>query len=87
MITDQNEWKIKSNGIPDHNACTRNDVNEASYEYRIVKNPKKKSGDQKTFPASNMGAIGLALNGVPIFNGYDSRVSAFGYLVHYVYTN
>ena len=38
----------------------------------IFRVPVKKSGDQSSFSASNMGAIGFALNGVPIYNPYDA---------------
>ena len=30
-------------------------------------------GDTSSFPATNMGTVGFALNGVPIFNPYDSK--------------
>ena len=54
---------------PDHNACHA--LQEQSYSYSIPKTPTKKSGDQATFPATNMGVIAIAVNGVPVFNPYD----------------
>ena len=62
-------FKVSSNGIPDHNACRS--INEMNYSYTIPRVPTKKTGDQSTFRATNMGVIGLAINGVPIFNPYD----------------
>ena len=47
-------------------------VIEGSYSYRIPRTPVKKAGDQSTFSATNMAAVGFALNGVPIYNPYDS---------------
>ena len=35
-------------------------------------NPQKRSGNPGSFSSTNMGIIGFATNGVPIFNPYDS---------------
>ena len=75
-ILGPNNFELVSNGIPDHNSCaaTPNVVVEPqSYKVRIPLNPVQREGDTSTFSATNMGAIGYATNGVPIFNPYDSR--------------
>ena len=38
----------------------------------IPMNPQKRSGNPGSFSSTNMGIIGFAINGVPIFNPYDS---------------
>ena len=42
------------------------------YTYFIPMNPQKRSGNPGSFSSTNMGIIGFATNGVPIFNPYDS---------------
>ena len=42
------------------------------YTYLIPMNPQKRSGNPGSFSSTNMGIIGFAINGVPIFNPYDS---------------
>jgi len=66
---------LTSKGIPDHNLCAappNSEVIEIDYNYRIPRTPIKKTGDLSTFSATNMGEIGFALNGVPIYNPYDA---------------
>ena len=46
-----------------------------------------KSGDPETFPATNMGAIGFAINGVPIYNPYDSQCCDAGKNKYFLYLN
>ena len=38
----------------------------------IPMNPQKRSGNPGSFSSTNMGIIGFAVNGVPIFNPYKS---------------
>jgi hypothetical protein len=66
-----NNVNIVSNGIPDHNACRS--ISPQTYRYTIPKTPTKRSGNQEDFAATNMGVIGVAINGVPIYNPYDSK--------------
>ena len=68
-------FTITSNGIPDHNACAappRSTVEETDRTYTIPTKPEYKDGDPEDFAATNMGVVGFAMNGVPIFNPYDS---------------
>merc|ERR1711970_1118637 len=47
---------LKSNGIPDHNACAappRSTILEIDYEYSIPLNPTKRSGNPSSFSATN----------------------------------
>ena len=70
-----NTFTISSNGIPDHNACSRppnSALLVADYNYEIPKFPKLRVGDQSTFSATNFAAVGFAFNGVPIYNPYDA---------------
>ena len=73
--TDSTKLVFTSNGIPDHNACAgppNSVVDEQSYSYSIPRQPTLKQGDPSTFAATKGGEIGFALNGVPIYNPYDS---------------
>lgn len=74
--SEDNEYLIlNSKGIPDHNSCAvppSSTIIEGSYNFRIPRTPTKKAGDPATFAATNLGAVGFALNGVPIFNPYDA---------------
>lgn len=66
-------FRIQSNGIPDHNACTappRSTVDSMSYDYQIPLKPQKLPA--MPTESTNMGVVGFAKNGVPIFNPYDS---------------
>ena len=68
-------FTITSNGIPDHNACAappRSTVEETDRTYTIPTKPQYRDGDPEDFAATNMGVVGFAMNGVPIFNPYDS---------------
>lgn len=66
-----------SNGIPDHNACAgppNSQILEQNYSYSIPRIPTLKAGTpDSSWESTNFGAIGFALNGVPIFNPYDAE--------------
>lgn len=74
--SDDSKLIFTSNGIPDHNSCAgppNSAITAQSYSYTIPRNPVMKSGTpDATWTATNMGAVGFAINGVPIFNPYDS---------------
>ena len=74
--SDEDYLLFTSNGIPDHNSCSgppNSAITAQNYSYRIPRYPTKKAGTpDSTWSATNMGAIGFAINGVPIYNPYDS---------------
>ena len=74
--SNEDQLLFTSNGIPDHNACSgppNSAVTAQTYSYTIPRYPALKDGTpDSTWPSTNMGAIGFAINGVPIYNPYDS---------------
>lgn len=79
MIDPSDDTKLlfTSNGIPDHNACAgppNSQILEQNYSYSIPRTPTLKAGTpDSSWESTNFGAIGFALNGVPIFNPYDAE--------------
>ncbi|XP_039254745.2 uncharacterized protein LOC120331687 [Styela clava] len=71
--TDSTVIDLSSNGVPDHATGTfpgngnPNPLSVQTYNYRIPKNPTQAS----TTTCLPQGPIGLALNGVPMFNPYS----------------
>ncbi|CAH1782026.1 unnamed protein product [Owenia fusiformis] len=73
-ITDNGDtWKLESNGVPDHNTgdfpiagSNPNEISTQTHEYDIPKNPSIASEPT----CLSMGVIGIAKNGVAIFNPF-----------------
>ena len=62
---------MTSNNIPDHNTCS-GEIDERNNRASFPARPMKRAGDVNSFPTTNAGTIGYALNGVQIFGGHDS---------------
>lgn len=64
---DRNDSRYEAyNGTNSQFHLNPNEISETTYTYRIPLNPQEASNHQ----ATSLGAIGVAVNGVPIFNQY-----------------
>lgn len=71
----ETRWIVESDGIPNHptakypNRDNPNRIEKQNYKFYIPRKPKKAEKPTKT----PMGPIGIAINGIPIYNQFNAK--------------